>query len=174
MINCEVVQVVFGQLVYIMVKVNLLIDLKVICVLYKVSQVGVRIDLVVCGMCCLWLGILGVLYNIYVCLIIGCFFEYSCIYYFFNGGDEKFYLFSVDWMECNFDMCVEICFLVEGKKLVQWVKKELEMYLIDNIQVWVLQVDGSYQWFSFIGNQNFCNIQVILLEKLVVLVFIVC
>ncbi len=94
------------------------------------------------------------------------FLEHSRIYYFLNGGDEKLYLSSADWMERNLDMRVETCFPVEGKKLVQRVKKELETYLTDNTQAWVLQADGSYQRLSPTGNQNPRNTQATLLEKL--------
>lgn len=68
----------------------------------------------------------GVSHNIHVRSIIGRFLEHSRIYYFLNGGDEKLYLSSADWMERNLDMRVETCFPVEGKKLVQRVKKELK------------------------------------------------
>ncbi len=149
-----------------MAKVNSLTDPKVIRALYKASQAGVRIDLVVRGMCCLRPGIPGVSHNIHVRSIIGRFLEHSRIYYFLNGGDEKLYLSSADWMERNLDMRVETCFPVEGKKLVQRVKKELETYLTDNTQAWVLQADGSYQRLSPTGNQNPRNTQATLLEKL--------
>lgn len=108
----------------------------------------------------------GVSHNIHVRSIIGRFLEHSRIYYFLNGGDEKLYLSSADWMERNLDMRVETCFPVEGKKLVQRVKKELETYLTDNTQAWVLQADGSYQRLSPTGNQNPRNTQATLLEKL--------
>ena len=166
MINREAAQAALGQPAHIMAKVNSLTDPKVIRALYKASQAGVRIDLVVRGMCCLRPGIPGVSHNIHVRSIIGRFLEHSRIYYFLNGGDEKLYLSSADWMERNLDMRVETCFPVEGKKLVQRVKKELETYLTDNTQAWVLQADGSYQRLSPTGNQNPRNTQATLLEKL--------
>ncbi|MDF3934010.1 polyphosphate kinase 1 [Pseudomonas citronellolis] len=166
MINREAAQAAEGKPAHIMAKVNSLTDPKVIRALYKASQAGVKIDLVVRGMCCLRPGVPGVSHNIHVRSIIGRFLEHSRIYYFLNGGDEKLYLSSADWMERNLDMRVETCFPVEGKKLVLRVKKELEMYLADNTQSWVLQPDGSYQRLSPTGNQNPRNAQAMLLERL--------
>ena len=166
MINREAAQAAEGKPAHIMAKVNSLTDPKVIRALYKASQAGVKIDLVVRGMCCLRPGVPGVSHNIQVRSIIGRFLEHSRIYYFLNGGDEKLYLSSADWMERNLDMRVETCFPVEGKKLVQRVKKELELYLADNTQAWVLQADGSYQRLNPTGNQNPRNAQAMLLERL--------
>jgi polyphosphate kinase len=155
-----------GKPAQIMAKVNALTDPKIIRALYKASQAGVKIDLVVRGMCCLRPGIPGVSHNIQVRSIIGRFLEHSRIYYFLNGGDEKLYLSSADWMERNLDKRVETCFPVEGKKLVSRVKKELESYLTDNTQSWILQPDGRYVRVSPTGNQNPRNAQAGLLEKL--------
>jgi polyphosphate kinase len=166
MINREAAQAAEGKPAHIMAKVNALTDPKVIRALYKASQAGVKIDLVVRGMCCLRPGVPGVSHNIQVRSIIGRFLEHSRIYYFLNGGDEKLYLSSADWMERNLDMRVETCFPVEGKKLVLRVKKELELYMADNTQAWVLQSDGSYQRLAPTGNQNACNAQAMLLERL--------
>ncbi|WP_152219305.1 polyphosphate kinase 1 [Pseudomonas sp. SCB32] len=166
MINREAAQAAEGKPAQIMAKVNSLTDPKVIRALYKASQAGVKIDLVVRGMCCLRPGVPGVSHNIQVRSIIGRFLEHSRIYYFLNGGEEKMFLSSADWMERNLDMRVETCFPVEGKKLVLRVKKELESYLADNTQAWVLQADGSYVRQSPSGNQNARNSQAILLERL--------
>lgn len=166
MINREAAAAAEGRPAAIMAKVNGLTDPKVIRALYKASQAGVKIDLVVRGMCCLRPGVPGVSHNIHVRSIIGRFLEHSRIYYFLNGGDEKLYLSSADWMERNLDMRVETCFPVEGKKLTQRVKKELELYLGDNVQAWVLQPDGSYERQTPTGNQNTRNSQMALLERL--------
>ncbi|NMY87914.1 polyphosphate kinase 1 [Pseudomonas oryzihabitans] len=166
MINREAVAASEGRPAQIMAKVNGLTDPKVIRALYKASQAGVKIDLVVRGMCCLRPGVPGVSHNIQVRSIIGRFLEHSRIYYFLNGGDEKLYLSSADWMERNLDMRVETCFPVEGKKLISRVKKELEGYLTDNTQAWVLQEDGSYIRQSPTGNQNARSVQATLLERL--------
>ena len=155
-----------GKPAHIILKINSLTDAKMIRALYKASQTGVRIDLIVRGMCCLRPGILGVSHNIQVRSIIGRFLEHSRVFYFLNGGDEKLYLSSADWMERNLDRRVETCFPVEGKKLVTRVKKELEGFLTDNTQSWVLQPDGSYLRNSPSGNQNPRNVQNALLERL--------
>ena len=155
-----------GKPAHIMAKVNSLTDPKIIRALYKASQMGVRIDLVVRGMCCLRPGVPGVSHNIQVRSIVGRFLEHSRIYYFGNGGDEQLFLSSADWMERNLDKRVETCFPVEGKKLITRVKKELESYLTDNTQAWVLQSDGRYLRQQPTGNQNPRNAQAALLEKL--------
>jgi polyphosphate kinase len=100
--------------------------------------------------------------------IIGRFLEHTRVFYFLNEGEEKIYLSSADWMERNLDKRVETCFPVEGKKLIMRVKKELEAYLTDNTQSWVLQSDGRYLRSSPTGNQNPRSAQAGLLEKLTV------
>ncbi len=166
MINREAVAAGEGRPAQIMAKVNSLTDPKVIRALYKASQAGVKIDLVVRGMCCLRPGVPGVSHNIQVRSIVGRFLEHSRIYYFLNGGDEKIYLSSADWMERNLDKRVETCFPVEGKKLITRVKKELESYLSDNTLAWTLLSDGRYQRVQPTGNQNSRNVQAGLLERL--------
>ena len=155
-----------GKPAHIIAKFNSLTDAKIIKALYKASQSGVRIDLVVCGMCCLRPGIPGVSHNIHVRSIIGRFLEHTRVFYFLNGGEEQIYLSSADWMERNLDKRVETCFPVEGKKLLLRVKKELEGYLTDNTQAWTLQPDGRYVRSTPTGNQNPRSAQATLLERL--------
>ena len=155
-----------GKPAHIIAKFNSLTDAKIIRALYKASQTGVRIDLVVRGMCCLRPGVPGVSHNIQVRSIIGRFLEHTRVFYFLNGGEEKIYLSSADWMERNLDKRVETCFPVEGKKLITRVKKELDAYLTDNTHAWVLQPDGRYLRLSPTGNQNSRSAQASLLEKL--------
>ncbi|MDU9401541.1 polyphosphate kinase 1 [Pseudomonas sp. zfem004] len=155
-----------GKPAHIIAKFNSLTDAKIIKALYKASQSGVRIDLVVRGMCCLRPGIPGVSHNINVRSIIGRFLEHTRVFYFLNGGEEQIYLSSADWMERNLDKRVETCFPVEGKKLLLRVKKELEGYLTDNTQAWTLQPDGRYVRSSPTGNQNPRSAQAALLERL--------
>ncbi|MGE8372604.1 MAG: polyphosphate kinase 1, partial [Pseudomonas putida] len=101
-----------GKPAHIIAKFNSLTDAKVIKALYKASQSGVKIDLVVRGMCCLRPGIPGVSHNIQVRSIIGRFLEHTRVFYFLNGGEEQIYLSSADWMERNLDKRVETCFPV--------------------------------------------------------------
>ncbi|XWT11314.1 polyphosphate kinase 1 [Stutzerimonas urumqiensis] len=166
MIARETQHAVEGRPAHVMAKVNSLTDPRIIKALYKASQAGVKIDLVVRGMCCLRPGVAGVSHNIQVRSIVGRFLEHSRVYYFFNGGDEKLYLSSADWMERNLDRRVETCFPVEGKKLISRVKKELESYMSDNTQSWSLQPDGSYVRLAPSGNQNSRNAQNAMLERL--------
>ena len=155
-----------GKPAHIMAKVNSLTDPKIIRAFYKASQAGVKIDLVVRGMCCLRPGVLGVSHNIQVRSVIGRFLEHSRIYYFYNDGEEALYLSSADMMERNLDRRVETCFPIEGKRLILRVKKELEAYLADNTHAWVLQSDGTYQRLHPTGNQHARNAQMQLLERL--------
>ncbi|TWH71458.1 polyphosphate kinase [Azomonas agilis] len=155
-----------GQPAHVIAKINGLTDAKVIRALYKASQAGVRIDLIVRGMCCLRPGIPGVSHNIYVRSIVGRFLEHSRIYYFLNNGEEKLYLSSADWMERNLDNRIETCFPLENKKLLSRVKKELETYLNDNTQSWILQPDGHYIRNTPTGNQHPRSSQSALLYKL--------
>ena len=155
-----------GKPAHIIAKFNSLTDPKIIRALYKASQCGVRIDLVVRGMCCLRPGIAGVSHNIHVRSIIGRFLEHTRVFYFLNGGEEQMFLSSADWMERNLDKRVETCFPVEGKKLIMRVKKELESYLTDNTHSWSLQSDGRYVRNTPTGNQNPRSAQAILLDRL--------
>ncbi len=166
MIAREAANAAEGKPAHIIAKINGLTDAKVIKALYKASQAGVKIELIVRGMCCLRPGVPGVSHNITVRSIIGRFLEHTRAYYFLNAGEEQLYLSSADWMERNLDHRVETCFPVEGKKLIGRVKKELEAYLADNTQAWVLQCDGSYQHLHPTGNQNSRNAQAIMLERL--------
>ncbi|MCY1294601.1 Polyphosphate kinase [compost metagenome] len=166
MIARETLHASEGKPAHIMAKFNSLTDPKIIRALYKASQTGVKIDLVVRGMCCLRPGVPGVSHNIQVRSIIGRFLEHTRIYYFHNNGDEQLYLSSADWMERNLDKRVETCFPVEGRKLILRVKKELEAYLTDNTQSWQLQPDGRYMRNSPTGNQNPRSAQQALFDKL--------
>ncbi|NLJ13069.1 MAG: polyphosphate kinase 1 [Gammaproteobacteria bacterium] len=156
-----------GQPARIIIKVNALTDGRMIKALYKASQAGVEIDLIVRGMCCLRPGIAGVSHNIQVRSIIGQFLEHSRVFYFLNSGaDEQLLLSSADWMERNLDKRIETCFPLEGKKMLARVKKELLTYLKDNTHAWLLQSDGSYQQLQPTAEQQDCHAQAQLLEQL--------
>jgi polyphosphate kinase len=155
-----------GRSGQIIIKVNAVTDARVIRALYKASMAGVKIDLIVRGMCCLRPGVPGVSHNIRVRSIIGRFLEHSRVYWFANDGDDIMYLASADLMERNLDRRVETGFPIEGKKLIQRVRRELEMYLADNASAAILQADGSYVRAQPSPGQNVRNVQNQLLDKL--------
>lgn len=128
----------------IIAKMNALIDPGIIKNLYEASQAGVKIDLIVRGMCCLRPGIPGVSDNIRVMSIVGRFLEHSRVFYFHNNSQEEVYIGSADWMERNLDRRVEAVTPVEDPSCVKQLKAVLEILLKDNRQAWDLQSNGSY------------------------------
>jgi polyphosphate kinase len=163
LIATETAHAAAGKPAQIIAKVNAITDPKVIRALYKASMAGVKIDLIVRGMCCLRPGVPGVSQNIRVRSIVGRFLEHSRVYWFANDGEERFYLASADLMERNLDRRIETGFPIEGKKLQQRVRKELDLYLSDNTSAWQLQSDGQYLRPSTTGQRN---VQAQLLEKI--------
>ena len=138
----------FGSDGHIMMKMNSLSDPKIIRALYRASQAGVKIDLIVRGICCLRPGIAGVSDNIRVISIVGRFLEHPRIYYFAHGAsDDKECIFtgSADLMPRNLDYRVEILFPIEDAGLLRYVKQEiLQAQLRDNTRASEMQPDGSY------------------------------
>lgn len=135
-----------GKPAHIMARMNSLIEPQIINALYHASCAGVKIDLVVRGICCLRPGIKGVSENIHVRSVMGRFLEHPRVYYFLNDGREEMYCSSADWMPRNFFRRVEIAFPILDAELRQRVRDEaFEVYLQDNTQAWILQADGSYQ-----------------------------
>jgi polyphosphate kinase len=113
--------------------------------LYRASQAGVQIDLIVRGMCALRPGIHGVSENIRVRSVVGRFLEHSRIFYFANSGQEEVYLGSADWMPRNLYDRVEVMFPVKDARLRDRVKHEiLDCYLADKLKSRLLQKDGRY------------------------------
>lgn len=130
---------------YIIIKVNSLVDKKFIQLLYKASQVGVKVELFIRGICCLRPGLPGISENIRVTSIVGRFLEHSRIYYFRNGGREEIYLGSADLMPRNIDRRVEVLFPVQDPRLVSQLRDQiLAYYLRDNYSARLMQSDGSY------------------------------
>jgi len=131
-----------GHLIF---KMNALEDPEMIKLLYQASQAGIRVDLLVRGLCCLRPGIPGVSENITVRSVIGRFLEHARIYYFRNGGREEVYLGSADLMPRNLNRRVEVLFPVKDTKLVSRLRDEiLEVYLADSVNAHELRADGSY------------------------------
>ena len=134
-----------GNKARIIAKMNSLCDREIIAALYKASAAGVKIDLIVRGICCLKTGIPGISENITVRSIVGNFLEHSRIFYFYANGSEEIYMGSADWMPRNLDKRVEIIFPVEDEVLKEEVIHILDIQLRDNIKAHILQTDGSYK-----------------------------
>jgi polyphosphate kinase len=133
-----------GRAARIIGKMNALVDAEIIDALYRASQAGVEIDLIVRGICCLRPGIQDVSDSIRVVSIVGRFLEHSRLWFFQNGGDEEFYLGSADWMPRNFDRRVEAVAPVEEPALHERLRSLLHTYLDDNRQAWDLRADGVW------------------------------
>jgi polyphosphate kinase len=145
LIKNEIENATQGKPARIIIKVNSITDSKIIQELYRASQAGVKIDLIVRGICSLKPGLANISENIRVTSIIGRFLEHSRIFYFLNNEKEIIYLSSADWMERNFYHRVEIAFPIEDKKLIKKVKESLSTYLSDNCQSWQLLANGRYK-----------------------------
>ena len=131
---------------YMIFKFNHLVDKPLIKLLYEASQAGVKIDLVVRGICSLRPGIPGVSENIRVTSVVGRFLEHSRIYYFYNNGDEKIFMGSADLMPRNLNQRVEVLFEVENQQNIRYLRDEiLAVYLADNLKARLMLPDGSYK-----------------------------
>ncbi|TVV44787.1 polyphosphate kinase 1 [Thalassolituus sp. C2-1] len=155
-----------GKPALIRMKANGLTEPKLIRALYKASQAGVKVELIIRGMCCLRPGVEGVSENIRVRSIIGRFLEHSRVYYFLNNGKDEIYAASADLMERNLLRRVETAFPIETSKLKERMKSELEVYMLDNCQAWDLQSDGSYIRAQPAEGEDMVKAQAILLETL--------
>jgi polyphosphate kinase len=133
-----------GYASHIILKMNSLVDPELISWLYKASQAGVKIDMIVRGICCLRPGVEGISDHIRVMSVIGRFLEHSRIFYFTNGGQEEILIGSADWMPRNLDARVEVVTPIEEPKIVQELKQILDITLADNRQAWDMQPDGTY------------------------------
>lgn len=133
-----------GKAARIIIKVNAITEEEVIRALYRASQAGVEVKLIVRGICCLRPGILGVSERIEVRSIIGRFLEHNRVYAFSNDGNAEVYASSADLMHRNMFRRVEVCFPIEHKKLQERVMENLEAYLRDDSQAWILNSDGTY------------------------------
>jgi polyphosphate kinase len=153
-----------GKSARIIAKINALVEPEIIRALYEASRAGVKVDLIVRGICCLRPGMQGISENIHVRSIIGRFLEHTRVFYFYHGGEELLYCSSADWMQRNFFFRVETCFPIEEKRpRDQIIKNGLLNYLSDNTQAWILQSDGSYKRAKP-GSQKLRSAQQILLD----------
>ena len=128
----------------IIAKMNSLVDPEIIKLLYLASQEGVKIELIIRGMCCLYPQKKGLSENIKVTSIIGRFLEHSRIFWFNNDGDAEVFIGSADWMRRNLDRRVEAVTPIEDNKIKEEIKHLLDSYLEANKDSWNMQSDGSY------------------------------
>ena len=133
-----------GEPARIVAKMNSICHKEVIAALYKASSAGVKVDLIVRGICCLRTGIPGVSENITVRSIVGNYLEHSRIFYFENGGNPEFYASSADWMPRNLERRVEILFPVENDKLRKKLWHILDMELKDTEKAHIMDENGVY------------------------------
>lgn len=143
-IEKEIAYAETGKFARIIVKVNALVEPEMVTAFYRASMAGVKIDLIVRGICTLKPGIEGVSDNIQVRSIIGRFLEHTRVFYFENEGNPEVWCGSADLMKRNLLRRVETCFPIESKKLRQRIIDDLELYLADNSQAWLLTSDGRY------------------------------
>jgi polyphosphate kinase len=155
-----------GKEARIVAKINALDETGVIDALYEASQAGVRIDLIVRGICSLRPGVEGLSENVHVRSIVGRFLEHSRVYYFLNDGDEEFYCSSADWMGRNLFRRNESCFEIRQKAIREQIRNHLELFLADNCQAWVLKGDGTYERLSPGENEERVSAQESFLEQL--------
>jgi len=139
---------------HLILKMNALEDPQMIRLLYRASQAGVKLDLLVRGICCLRPGVPGVSDNVRVTSILGRFLEHSRIYYFRNGGKEEIYCGSADLMPRNLNRRVEVLFPVSDDRLVRRIKDQvLGIYLSDNVKARRMHSDGTYTRVSPAPNE---------------------
>ncbi|MCR4934701.1 MAG: polyphosphate kinase 1 [Lachnospiraceae bacterium] len=129
---------------HIIAKVNSLCDKEIIDALYEASMAGVKVDLIVRGICSLVPGVKGLSENITVRSIVGNFLEHSRMFCFYNAGEKEYYCSSADWMPRNMDKRIEILFPVERERLREKLNHVFKLMLKDNTKAWELNSDGTY------------------------------
>ncbi len=145
LIDNEIAMVKEGKEGHIIAKMNSLIDQPVISKLYEASAAGVKIDLIVRGICGIRVGIPGVSENITVRSIVGRQLEHSRIFWFANGGVEQLYCSSADWMPRNLNDRVELFFPIDTESHIKRIKALLDLYLEDNVGAHMMQTNGNYR-----------------------------
>lgn len=156
MIDREKKNALEGRPARIVAKMNSLCDEQIIEKLYEASAAGVKIDLIIRGICCLKVGIPGISENITVRSIVGNFLEHCRIFYFYNNGFEEVYMGSADWMPRNLDKRVEIVFPVEDEVCKTEVMEVLRIQLEDNVKARVLMANDSYERVDRRGKTKLC------------------
>lgn len=160
LIHREITNSRLGGKGHLIFKMNSLVDPTIISALYEASKWGVRIDLIVRGICCLVPQVPNLSENIFVRSIVGRFLEHSRVYYFFNNGAEDMYLSSADIMQRNLDRRVEQTFPIENKQIKEQIKHTLlDMSLNDNVKSSILLPTGKYVRNRKVYNQDVVNLQ---------------
>ncbi|MDK2799381.1 MAG: polyphosphate kinase [Clostridiales bacterium] len=144
LIENETKNALAGKKAKIMAKMNSLVDTEIIQALYKASVAGVKIELIVRGVCCLRPGMKNISHNITVRSIVGRFLEHSRIYYFYDNGRELIYLSSADWMPRNLNRRVELLFPIEDSKLKERIIDNFQIMLADTVKARILDCEGKY------------------------------
>lgn len=154
LIDHEIMAAQEGKQARIIAKMNSLEDPQIIQHLYKASQAGVQVDLIVRGVCRLKPGVSGMSENIRVHSVIGRFLEHSRIYYFYHSGEELYMIGSADWMHRNLDARVEAITPIESAALKQYLEFMLSVYLKDTQQRWALDSGGAYTKVENTGDET--------------------
>jgi polyphosphate kinase len=154
-----------GEAARITCKTNSLTDPQMIELLYEASQAGVKIDLIVRGICCLRPGVEGVSENIRVVSLVGRFLEHARIFVFADGEDEQIYLGSADLMERNLDRRVETTFPLREKRHREKIRRLLDLQLSDNANAWELGPDGTFERLRPNDGEEPLDSQAVLLEE---------
>ncbi len=145
LINREILHVSQGGKGHIRAKMNSLVDEGMIKLLYKASQAGVQIDLIVRGICCLRAGVPGLSENIRVRSLVGRYLEHTRIFWFYNSGQTEVYLASADWMTRNLNRRVELMFPIFEEDCKALVEEVLDIQDEDTMRAHLLQPDGTYK-----------------------------
>ena len=155
-----------GNKARLIFKMNSIVDPQMIQLLYAASQAGVKVDLLVRGICCLRPGLKGVSENIRVISVVGRYLEHSRVYYFQNNGNEEIYLGSADLMERNLDNRVEVVFPVERPEHIHHLRENiLAAYFRDNVRSRVMKPDGTYTRLKPKDNEGKVDVQVWLMNR---------
>ncbi len=165
-IDREITNVTAGKPARIIAKVNSLVEPEMIQAFYRASMAGVKVDLIIRGMCCLKPGVKGLSENIQVRSIVGRFLEHTRVFYFQNNEDPQIWAGSADLMKRNLLRRVETCFPIDSKRLRQRVIDDLEIYLADNSQAWLLSEDGRYNRVSRVDGDEIISAQATLLASM--------
>ena len=154
LINREIKHAKEGKKAEIIAKMNSLVDPQIIQLLYLASQTGVKISLIIRGICCLYPQRKNLSENITVISIIGHFLEHSRIFWFCNKDENDVFIGSSDWMKRNLDRRIEAVTPIENSQLKSQIYSLLQTYLKDNYFSWIMKEDGSYKKYEFQSTVN--------------------